>query len=73
VLAHCDLDERSIDWAKKGHDTAIDIALSCTRPEPADLPIGCQVTTGKESDMGKHDNQAKLNILSQLASGLFVS
>eukprot|EP00980_Cylindrotheca_fusiformis_P010375 scaffold2306_cov132-Cylindrotheca_fusiformis.AAC.10 len=43
VLAHCNLNEGRIDWVRKGRDTAIGIALSCTRTKHVDLPIGCQV------------------------------
>ena len=49
VLAHCDLEDKRIDWRRRGRDAAINLALSCTRPTPVDLPIGCRVVPDKET------------------------
>lgn len=46
VLAACNGDDDSskkVDWKRRGHDVAVHLAQSCTRGDPVDLPIGCQL------------------------------
>jgi DNA (cytosine-5)-methyltransferase 1 len=50
VLDCCHLsvqdDDGTIDWVRKGHDTAIQLAMAATRPSgPVRLPVGCLIPT----------------------------
>ena len=58
VLAHCQLDsDKHIDWTKKGRDTAVAIALACTRSKPVTLPTGCMVVAGEDAETSAANSQ----------------
>lgn len=43
VLATCDADNGTVEWGERGHNIAIQLAESCTRGGPVDLPVGCKI------------------------------
>lgn len=43
VLASCDANNQTIDWGRRGQDVAFQLAQSCSRGDPVDLPIGCLI------------------------------
>mmetsp|Transcript_27884 Transcript_27884/g.67839 ORF Transcript_27884/g.67839 Transcript_27884/m.67839 type:complete len:516 (+) Transcript_27884:55-1602(+) len=35
--------DNKVDWGRRGYDVAVQLAKSCTRGDPVDLPLGCQI------------------------------